>query len=69
MQLQTQQVVSKGVVGMAVQVVRNHGVLALYNGLTASVGRQVCQPHMSLPDPEGLYLNSEGMINNSMKDH
>ncbi len=33
--------VSKGVVGMAVQVVRTHGVLALYNGLTASLGRQV----------------------------
>ena len=27
--------------GMAVQVVRRNGVVALYNGLTASVGRQV----------------------------
>ena len=39
--LQTQQVASKGVVGMTVQVVRVQGVLALYNGLTASLGRQV----------------------------
>lgn len=39
--LQTQQVVSKGVIGMAVQVVKTQGVLALYNGLTASLGRQV----------------------------
>lgn len=41
--LQTQQAISKGVLGMAVQVVKVHGVLALYNGLTASLGRQVCK--------------------------
>lgn len=39
--LQTQQVVSKGVVAMAIQVVKTQGVLALYNGLTASLGRQI----------------------------
>ena len=39
--LQTQQLVSKGVTGMAVEVVKTKGVLALYNGLTASLGRQV----------------------------
>ncbi len=39
--MQTQQKVSKGVFGMAVQVVRSHGALAFYNGLTASLGRQV----------------------------
>ena len=31
--------------GMAVQVVRRNGVVALYNGLTASVGRQVATLH------------------------
>lgn len=39
--LQTQQVVSKGVFGMAIQVVKTEGLLAFYNGLTASLGRQV----------------------------
>lgn len=39
--MQTQQVVSKGVFGMAIQVVKTQGVLALYNGLTAALGRQV----------------------------
>lgn len=39
--LQTQQQVTKGLAGMAVHVVRSHGVLALYNGLTASLTRQV----------------------------
>ena len=39
--LQTQQMVSKGVFGMAIQVVKTKGVLALYNGLSASLGRQV----------------------------
>ena len=39
--LQTQQKVSRGLLGMGVQVLKSHGVLAFYNGLTASLGRQV----------------------------
>lgn len=39
--LQTQQQVQKGLVGMTVQVVKNHGILALYNGLSASLCRQL----------------------------
>lgn len=40
--LQTQQEVKTRMVGMAVHVVRNDGVLALYSGLSASMCRQVC---------------------------
>uniref|UniRef100_A0A1A8JRT9 Mitochondrial dicarboxylate carrier n=2 Tax=Nothobranchius TaxID=28779 RepID=A0A1A8JRT9_NOTKU len=39
--LQTQQEVKMRMVGMAVHVVRNDGVLALYNGLSASLCRQM----------------------------
>ncbi len=39
--LQTQQEVQRRFLGMAVHVVRNQGVRALYNGLTASLTRQV----------------------------
>ncbi|MEQ2215390.1 hypothetical protein XENOCAPTIV_000495 [Xenoophorus captivus] len=39
--LQTQQEVKKRMVGMAVHVVKNDGVLALYNGLSASLCRQI----------------------------
>ena len=39
--LQTQQEVRTRFLGMAVQVVRTNGVLALYSGLTASLSRQV----------------------------
>jgi len=39
--LQTQQKVSRGLLGMGFQVMKSHGVLAFYNGLTASLGRQV----------------------------
>ncbi|KAF6024535.1 hypothetical protein EB796_017155 [Bugula neritina] len=39
--LQTQQKAQLGLVGMAKQVVRNEGVLGLYNGISASVGRQM----------------------------
>uniref|UniRef100_A0A4W6DYP2 Mitochondrial dicarboxylate carrier n=1 Tax=Lates calcarifer TaxID=8187 RepID=A0A4W6DYP2_LATCA len=40
--LQTQQEVKKRMMGMAIHVVKNDGVLALYNGLSASLCRQVC---------------------------
>ncbi|XP_061534760.1 mitochondrial dicarboxylate carrier isoform X2 [Phycodurus eques] len=39
--LQTQQEVKKRMFGMAVHVVNNNGVLALYNGLSASLCRQM----------------------------
>ncbi|XP_077427903.1 mitochondrial dicarboxylate carrier [Vanacampus margaritifer] len=39
--LQTQQEVKKRMFGMAVHVVKNNGVLALYNGLSASLCRQM----------------------------
>ncbi|XP_077381490.1 mitochondrial dicarboxylate carrier [Festucalex cinctus] len=39
--LQTQQEVKKRMFGMAVHVVENNGVLALYNGLSASLCRQM----------------------------
>ncbi|XP_064180835.1 mitochondrial dicarboxylate carrier-like [Anguilla rostrata] len=39
--LQTQQEVKMRMVGMAMQVVRNDGFLALYNGLSASLCRQM----------------------------
>uniref|UniRef100_A0A8C9WR91 Mitochondrial dicarboxylate carrier n=1 Tax=Sander lucioperca TaxID=283035 RepID=A0A8C9WR91_SANLU len=39
--LQTQQEVKKRMMGMAVHVVKNDGVLALYNGLSASLCRQM----------------------------
>lgn len=39
--LQTQQEVRRGMTGMALQVVRNDGILALYNGLSASLCRQM----------------------------
>ena len=39
--LQTQQKVEQRLVSMAVHVVRTQGVLALYNGLSASLTRQV----------------------------
>uniref|UniRef100_A0A672FP91 Mitochondrial dicarboxylate carrier n=1 Tax=Salarias fasciatus TaxID=181472 RepID=A0A672FP91_SALFA len=39
--LQTQQEVKKRMVGMAIHVVKNDGVLALYNGLSASLCRQM----------------------------
>ena len=39
--LQTQQEVRTRFLGMAVQVVRTNGVMALYSGLTASLSRQV----------------------------
>ena len=41
MHLQTQQEVKLRMTGMALQVVRSDGVLALYNGLSASLCRQV----------------------------
>lgn len=42
--LQTQQEVRLRMTGMALQVVRSDGILALYNGLSASLCRQVPQP-------------------------
>lgn len=39
--LQTQQEVKRRMVGMAIHVVKSDGVLALYNGLSASLCRQV----------------------------
>ncbi|XP_046855016.1 mitochondrial dicarboxylate carrier-like isoform X2 [Xenia sp. Carnegie-2017] len=39
--LQTQQKVQTGLVGMAIKVVKSDGVLALYNGLSASILRQL----------------------------
>ncbi|KAF7650818.1 hypothetical protein LDENG_00120240 [Lucifuga dentata] len=39
--LQTQQEVKKRMMGMAVHVVKNDGLLALYNGLSASLCRQM----------------------------
>lgn len=39
--LQTQQVVEKRLTAMAVSVVRTQGILALYNGLSAALARQV----------------------------
>lgn len=39
--LQTQQEVKLRMTGMALQVVRTDGFLALYNGLSASLCRQV----------------------------
>lgn len=39
--LQTQQEVKKRMIGMAVHVVKNDGVLALYSGLSASLCRQM----------------------------
>jgi len=39
--LQTQQKAELRLVGMGAKVVRNHGVLALYNGLSASLCRQL----------------------------
>ena len=39
--LQTQQEVKLRMTGMALQVVRSDGILALYNGLSASLCRQV----------------------------
>lgn len=39
--LQTQQEVKMRMVGMAMHVVKNDGVLALYSGLSASLCRQV----------------------------
>lgn len=39
--LQTQQEVKLRMTGMALQVVRSNGILALYNGLSASLCRQV----------------------------
>ena len=39
--LQTQQLVTQRATGMAVHIVRNQGILALYNGLSASICRQV----------------------------
>jgi hypothetical protein len=48
--LQTQQEVKMRMTGMALQVVRSDGILALYNGLSASLCRQVrCQPWALLP--------------------
>lgn len=41
MHLQTQQKVEMGAFSMGVKVVRNEGALGLYNGLSASVLRQV----------------------------
>lgn len=42
--LQTQQEVKLRMTGMALQVVRSDGILALYNGLSASLCRQVGTP-------------------------
>lgn len=42
MHLQTQQEVKLRMTGMALQVIRTDGILALYNGLSASLCRQVC---------------------------
>lgn len=39
--LQTQQLVEKRFVTMAASILKNHGLLAFYNGLTASLTRQV----------------------------
>lgn len=39
--LQTQQEVKRRMIGMAIHVVKNDGPLALYNGLSASLCRQV----------------------------
>ncbi len=39
--LQTQQEVVHGFVGTTVHVVRKHGFFSLYNGLSASLSRQV----------------------------
>ena len=42
--------------GMAVQVVRRNGIVALYNGLTASVGRQVHKGAASNCIPQGAVI-------------
>ena len=47
--LQTQQEVKLRMTGMALQVVRSDGILALYNGLSASLCRQV--PRGGSPPP------------------
>ena len=39
--LQTQQKVQTGLIGMGIKVLKSDGVLALYNGLSASILRQV----------------------------
>ncbi|PIO15171.1 hypothetical protein AB205_0077460, partial [Aquarana catesbeiana] len=39
--LQTQQEVKKRMTGMAITVIKNDGFLALYNGLSASLFRQI----------------------------
>ena len=39
--LQTQQHVSKGLVSMGIGVIKNEGVIGLYNGISASILRQV----------------------------
>ena len=50
--LQTQQEAKMRLNGMAVQVVRKNGIVALYNGLTASMSRQVCAwSHSHSPGP------------------
>ena len=55
--LQTQQVVKQGFVQMIISVVRHDGILALYNGLTASVLRQVGRYDV-LYNLSTLYYNS-----------
>lgn len=60
MHLQTQQEVKLRMTGMALQVVRSDGVLALYNGLSASLCRQVRAP-ARVPTPE-LFLPSHPEI-------
>ena len=58
--LQTQQEVKLRMTGMALQVVRSDGVLALYNGLSASLCRQVPGPPPSWagPGPRAYALSS-----------
>lgn len=53
MHLQTQQEVKLRMTGMALQVVRSDGILALYNGLSASLCRQVPLGGTHLP---GLWV-------------
>ncbi|GCC20396.1 hypothetical protein chiPu_0018955, partial [Chiloscyllium punctatum] len=51
--LQTQQEVKMRMTGMAIHVVRNDGFLALYNGLSASLFRQV-KLHTCTPTGRGF---------------
>lgn len=58
--LQTQQKSNLRLSGMAVQVVRNHGFFALYNGLSASILRQLTYSMTRFAIYEGMKNNVLG---------